>query len=87
MLNDLALERELKGLALHVVVRIGDCFLDSDGTWTRAGLLKEWKRPWRKLELHPFDPERIRTIRCPVGSVNALVKVFEDAFGEPSWLA
>lgn len=85
-LKDRALEADLKGLPIHVVVRIEDCFLDADGAWSRAELLKEWARPWRRLELRPFDPKSVRTMRCPAKNVRALQDALEATFGEPVWL-
>lgn len=85
-LNDQALERELRGLPLHVVVRVGGFYFDADGAWDRSSLLGEWKRPWRRLKLVPFDPRVVGTMKCTIRPVKMLVEVFERAFGEPSWL-
>ena len=67
---------------LHVVIRIGDCYIDADGAWTRDGLLREWSRSGRKLVLRPFDEKKdVRSMECPLHSVSALYQALMDEYG------
>jgi hypothetical protein len=75
---------DMKTGLVHVVVKIQGCFLDADGVWSHDGLLKEWSRPWRRLVLRKWRPNMVGT--CPVENVKALLGVFQEAFGDPSWL-
>jgi hypothetical protein len=67
----------------HVVVRVGDCYLDGDGASTERALLKRWEEfelvpdPY----LRPFRPEEAMDLECPTRPIRALVAALEEEFG------
>jgi hypothetical protein len=68
----------------HVVVKIGDCFLDGDGASNEAQLLKRWGEVEGLIypELRPVKIEELESvgIECPVGVVRDLVKALDHTF-------
>lgn len=71
----------------HVVVRVGHCFLDGDGAWTGAELVRseeEMRRAWTDLEvgMDSFDPVRALGLVCPVRAVQDVVAGLEREFGD-----
>jgi hypothetical protein len=67
----------------HVVIRVGNCYLDGDGASTERELLKRWENEELvpKPYLRPFRPEEAQNIECPVGPGKALVVALEEEFG------
>lgn len=72
----------------HVVVRIGDCYLDGDGASNEGELLERWEKveQLRYPELRPANVKELEElmIECPVGPKMDLVRALEERFG--SWL-
>lgn len=66
----------------HVVVKVGDCFLDGQGAWTAEELTREWY-PGPMQRLAPYDYERRQGLRCPPKLVDHYYKRLVYFFGEP----
>ena len=73
----------------HVVVRLGDCFLDGDGVSTRRELLKRWVEQEGVVEpkLKPFSEQQADAfgLVCPADLAEQVTKALEGAFGP--WMA
>ena len=69
----------------HVVVRIGDCYLDGDGAWTEKQLLEHWEKKEGLLypELRPANIAELEEIgiECPIGHLKDLIQGLERTFG------
>lgn len=74
----------------HVVVKIGNCYLDGDGASTEHALLSRWinKEGLAEPELRPMDVEKLETagIECPIGPVRDVVRELNRRFGPGSAL-
>jgi hypothetical protein len=72
-----------RGMMDHVVVRVGDCYLDGDGASNKEELLVHWEKEelLRKPFLKRFRAEEAGVIECPVGAVRELVSALEATFG------
>jgi hypothetical protein len=68
----------------HVVVRIGNCYLDGNGAWTEKQLLDYWetKEGLRYPELRPMNVEDLEeaALECPVEFLKELVKAIDLVF-------
>ena len=69
----------------HVVLRIGDCFLDGDGASTEKQLLDRWEKieSLRDPELRPADIAELEELmmECPIGPMKDLKRGLEQTFG------
>jgi hypothetical protein len=69
----------------HVVLRIGDCFLDGDGASTEKQLLDRWEKVegLRDPELRPANIAELEELmmECPVGPLKDLKRGLEQTFG------
>jgi hypothetical protein len=69
----------------HVVVKIGDCYLDGDGASSEEELLKRWyvEEGLQEPELAPINVEELEavSIQCPVGPMKDLRKALAERFG------
>jgi hypothetical protein len=68
----------------HVVVKVGNCFLDGDGASNEKELLERWetKEGLRYPELRPAKTEDLDEviIECPIDAVKDLVKALDHTF-------
>lgn len=67
---------------VHVVVKVGNCFLDRWGAWTGEDLLEEWLPKSRQV-LRPFDPNKPHGIKCPAKLVDQYFRNMLRLFGDP----
>lgn len=69
----------------HVVVKVGECFLDGDGASTEQQLLHRWVTEERVLNpgLKPFILEEAEEygIECPIGALRDLARGLSRTFG------
>ena len=75
----------------HLVVKVGDCFLDGDGASTEKQLLERWEKEegLRYPELRPASIKDLKEvmIECPVGPTKDLAKALQQTFGTPYYLS
>jgi len=76
--------REPNIIPQHLVVKVGDCFLDGDGASNEKELLDRWENDegLRYPELRPAKIEDLDEvmIECPAAEVKELVKALDRTF-------
>ena len=74
----------------HVVLKIGNCYLDGDGASSEQALLSRWinKEGLADPELRPIDVDELDEvgIECPIGPVRDVVRELNRHFGPGSAL-
>lgn len=67
----------------HVVVSIGDFYLDGDGLSSQAALLRRWRdqEGIQRPRLMRFRPEEALGIECPVDRVYKVQDALHEHFG------
>jgi hypothetical protein len=69
----------------HVVVKVGDCYLDGDGASSKEQLLYRWyaEEGLQEPELFPVNVEELEAvdIPCPIGPMKDLRKALFEKFG------
>ncbi len=70
----------------HVVVKVGDSYLDSDGVHTAAQMVNKMVRyeGLQNPKLAPFDPKTAGEIITNKSAVNRIYKRLVQALGDPS---
>ncbi len=73
----------------HVVVRLGDCFIDANGIFTEEEMLRFWAEEEGLVEprLRPFSKQQAIAFQldCPRDVVERLTKALEEDYGP--WMA
>lgn len=71
------------GFPVHVLLKVGDCYVDADGASTEEELVQRW-RTQEMIEgarVGPFDPAQAGEIDCPTKPVQRLVAALRRRFG------
>lgn len=74
----------LTGIAYHVAVNVGGCFVDGDGASSETELLARWKKifPGRFLLVRKLTPSEVAHLSCDEGPrVEEMEDCFEMEFG------
>jgi len=71
------------GRMQHVMVMVGECYLDGDGASTEGQLLRRWEKDEfvENPELGPFVAEKTGEIECPAAVVREVVSSLNEIFG------
>lgn len=72
------------GRTWHVVVRVGDCYLDGSGASTEKELLSHWKHMGIGPDAHlrPFRVKEAGNIECPATAARDLERALHRTFGD-----